>query len=207
MKHLFFVLFIFASCIITNAQSVSIAATEGGSVLFTPDGVVRTPSRIAKGIQMSGTPSMASKSRTVKPKPIYNDTAKITQCPIFDLSVEEARMVRNCLASVLQDDNPNALDLKAFNDTRSFILSNKDFKNSTKKLSIVVSSDRIDCIVNTAGNWMNRSEKEIQDQYDRGMRAINMRRKIISQIEAQETIRKVSPNNSVIRFYKNLNDQ
>lgn len=193
-------LLLFCSCTL-NAQSVSIAATEGGSVTFTPEGVVRTaPKTALKGIKAS-----APKPKTVVQ---YNDTLKLSTYPVNDLGLEEARMVRNCLASVVYDENPNLTDWKAFNDTRTFILSNKDFKSSNKKLSITVSSEKLDCILSSSGSgyWMGRNEKQVQEEYDRSMRNINMRKKIISQAEDVESKKRVSPDNSVIRRYKNDNN-
>lgn len=193
-------LLLFCSCTL-HAQSVSIAATEGGSVTFTPSGVIRTAPKVAlKGIQ-----AVAPKPKAVVQ---YNDTLKLSTYPVNDLGLEEARMVRNCLASVVYDENPNLTDWKAFNDTRTFILANKDFKSSTKKLSITVSSDKLDCILSSAGGgyWMGRNEKQIQEEYDRSMRTINMRKKIISQAEDVESKKRVSPDNSVVRRYKNDND-
>lgn len=207
MKHLLLgSLLLFCSCTL-NAQSVSIAATEGGSVTFTPEGVVRTAPKIRlKGIKVSGTPSSAPKPKTIVQ---YNDTLKLSTYPVSDLGIEEARMIRNCLASVVYDENPNLTDWKAFNDTRSFILANKDFKSSTKKLSITVSSEKLECILSSSAGgvyWMGRNEKQIQEEYDRSMRNINMRKKIIAQAEDVESKRRVKPDNSVIRRYKNDND-
>ncbi len=207
MKKLFLLFSIFVAAItIATAQSVSIAATNGGSITLTPSGVERVaPTKVVpKGIQTQ--PKLKGVGdKGVDTKPVLFDSTKISVYPIADLGIEDARIVRNCLASTAYEENANPTDWKAFNDVRSYILANKDFKNSTKKISILVSPEKLDCILSSSsgGGWYGQNEKQIQEAYDRSMRGINLKKKVIAQAETEESKKRISPDNSAIRRYKN----
>lgn len=185
--------------------SVTVAATGGGSVTFTPEGVFKTAAPTGQ------------KLKAVQPTKlkaaVAPDTVKLLTYPMNDISLDEAKMIRQTLASVAYEENPNATDWKAFLDATAFVIANKDFKNSTKKLSIVVSPSMFERIIqNTesygyAGFSGGNTMKDIQENYDKAVRSLNLRKKVIDQGESEEKKKKVSDNNSKIRQFKDRNQE
>lgn len=183
----------------TFAQgSVMIAASEGGSVTLTPTGVIKNaPTKIAP----AKTPGPLKS--TVKLKEVDLATYTFT-----DLSVDDARMIRNSLASAYYDENANATDVKAMLDVRAFIVANKDFKNSTKKLTLTVSAEKADNIFSSISyiGYMGTQE-QIQAEYNRNMSNLNLKKKIIAQADDAEKKKGVSKENSRVNRYKPSEDQ
>ncbi len=201
MKKIFSVALLFLSIVTFSQGSVMIAATDGGSVTLTPTGVIKNaPTKVAPAPAKTPGPLKG----TGKLKVADLDTYTFT-----DLSVDDARMIRNSLASVYYDENANAMDVKAMLDVRAFIVTNKDFKNSTKKLTLTVSAEKAENIFSTiqwVGNYGNTQE-QIQAEYNRNMNNLNLKKKIIAQADDAEKKKGVSKENSRVNRYKRYEDQ
>lgn len=192
---LLFALFIFSGN--TFAQgAVMIAATDGGSITLTPDGVIKNaPTKIApvkKAIPL----------KTTKPTNLATYT-------FTDLSIDDARIIRNSLASVYYDENASAADVKAMLDLRAFIVANKDFKNSTKKLTLTVTAEKAESIFSSVSwtGYMAQTQEQLQTEYNRNLNSINLRKKIIAQAEDAEKKNGVSKGNSRVNRYKPFEEQ
>lgn len=201
-RSVFLILLTMFSLTVVGQGSVTVAATKGGSVTFTPEGVFKT--------EASNSPKLKAIQGT-KLKAVLVDTIKLVSYPINDISLDEAKLIRNTLAAVAYDENPNATDWKAFMDTRTFVIANKDFKNSTKKLSIQVSDTMMERILQNSsyysGMYNGNTMKDIQENYDRAVRTVNLRKKVIDQGEAEEKKKKISETNSKIKQFKNRFDE
>lgn len=197
MKKIFSVALLFLSIASFSQGSVMLAATDGGSVTLTPTGVVRNaPTKVA---------SPASRV-PLKTSVVQNELQTYT---FNDLTIEDARVIRNSLSSVFYDENANPTDVKAILEVRAFIVANKDFKNSTKRLSITVTAERAESIfsqVQWVGN-MGATQEQIQAEYNRSLNNLNLKKKIIAQAEDAEKKRGVSKDKSRVNRYKPFEEQ
>lgn len=201
MKKFFSVALLFLSIASFSQGSVMIAATDGGSVTLTPTGVIKNaPVKVAPN--SAKTPVPLKGAGKLKEADVANYT-------FTDLSIDDARVIRNTLASAYYDENANPIDVKAMLDVRAFIVANKDFKNSTKKLTLTVSAERAETIfssISWVGN-MGSTQEQIQAEYNRNLNNLNLKKKIIAQAEDAEKRNGVSKENSRINRYKPYEDQ
>lgn len=203
MKKIFSVALLFLSIATFSQGSVMIAASDGGSVTLTPTGVIKNaPTKVVAAPASAKT--QGPLKSTVKLKEVELDTYTFT-----DLSIEDARTIRNSLSSAYYDENANATDVKAMLDVRAFIVANKDFKNSTKRLTLTVSAEKAENIF-TSVAWavqMRNTQEEIQAEYNRNMNSLNLKKKIIAQAEDAEKKRGVKKENSRVNRYKPYEEQ
>ena len=172
-KFLFSVLLTIWSICSYAQGAVSVEATEGGSITFTPSGVVRTAPKVT-------TRSVAvTKAPTKAPKTAVPDTAKVRVYKFTNLTVADARLVFNAYRGIKDDENATAKDIATFEAIRKFIVDNRDFGSSTKRLNVDVPAEKLDRIFGYS-TWHNRQELQKQ------LNLLNREEVLFNQAKAQE---------------------
>ncbi len=195
-KLLLFISIVFVAATIATAQgSVSIAATNGGSVTLTPEGVTRsTPTPIVtRGIA-------ASKPKPVVAPVIKPVEGKITTYAFTGLDVAQARMIFNAYRGVRDDESATKEDLATADALRKFIIENKDFTTSKKTIDVNVPAEKVDRVFSN-GWYHNR--KELQRQ----LQQLDVEEKLYKMAMKQETDAKIPEQDSKLRFRKDRFDQ
>lgn len=190
------IIIIAAACIAT-AQSVSIAATNGGSVTFTPEGVTRSaaPVALTKGIAATKPKAPAPATRAVK------EPGTLTAYTFTVSTVAEARMVFNAYRGSRDDENASVADLTNYDALRKYIVENKDFSSTKKTLTVVIPAEKVDRIFQNGMIYNNR--KELQRQ----LKVLETEEKLFQLATKQETDANVPEENSKLRWQKQKYEQ
>lgn len=194
MKNLFFVSVFSLLSISIFAQSVSIAATNGGSVTLTPEGVTRSTPALPKGIAAT-----TRATPTVKPKP--RSVGELTSYTFTITSVAEARMVFNAYRGTRDDENATATDIANFDAIRKYIVENRDFASTKKTLTVVLPADKIDRVFQNG--MMYNNKKELMRQ----LKQLETEEKLYNACAKQETDANVPEENSKLRWQKQKYEQ
>lgn len=198
MKNLFFVSVFSLLSISIFAQSVSIAATNGGSVTLTPEGVTRSTPALPKGIAATTRATPTAKP-AAKPKP--RSIGELTTYTFTITSVAEARMVFNAYRGTRDDENATAADVANFDAIRKYIVENKDFVSTKKTLTVVLPADKIDRVFQNGMYYNNK--KELMRQ----LRQLETEEKLYNACAKQETDANVPEENSKLRWQKQKYEQ
>lgn len=196
MKHyiLFSLLFLNIFC---SAQSVSVIATNGGSVTLSPEGVTRDTKPAA-------TRAVAKPITKKETKTKAKEIVELANYKFDSLTLFEVRHIRNNLAYIAYDENADNADDKAFDDLRKFVKANKKNENTTNTVSLTVSRKIAEQIISqleyNSFNHINFNDRqELRQEYNRLLKIIDLKEKLLRQIQTAEKNANVLPQQSIIR--------
>lgn len=205
MKKLIFCfsIIIAAACIATAQGSVSIAATNGGSVTLTPDGVTRSapPVGLTKSIASTKQKVPAAGTATKDTKATKTINGQLSTYSFTLSSVAEARLVFYVYRGVRDDENATAADLANFDAIRKFIVDIKDVAVTKKTLTVDIPSEKVDRIFQNGMTYNNRKEMMRQ------LRLLETEEKLYLMALKQETDANVPEEKSKIRYQKQKYEQ
>lgn len=185
---------------LAKSQSVSIAATNGGSVTLTPEGVTRTAAPVTTRGIASVTPKAPTPSPKAVSKAAKNPDGQLINYSFTISSTAEARMIFNCYRGMRDDENASAADLANYDALRKYIVDTKDLASTKKTLTIDIPADRVDRIFYSGGYW---NKKELQRQ----LKVLEVEEKLFQMASKQETDANVPEEKSKLRWQKQKYEQ
>lgn len=199
MKTLFLFIFLQVSAF---SQTVLVEAAQGGSVTFTPSGVVRTePKNLTQKVgQKASTPTV--KSVVMVPKDANNnipqvfiskppDTVKIKKYMLSTLNTREARMVFQGFLGVNDREDASSIEIVTHKKIKDFLMANKGNPNAT--IDLEMERSQLERFFNSRGFY--ESKEELQKK----IREIESMERLIKQIDAQELVKGISVENSILK--------
>jgi hypothetical protein len=191
MRNLLLALMCFAFIGASGQGSVTIAATNGGAIELTPEGIVKHEPNmmLLRGIN----------SEKKEIAPAIPDVVKEMKLKLNILDIEEARQIRNTLAYVIYQDNPDSVDYKALIRTIKYIDDYKNLSERDKGFGIIITEKSAERIM---GNTMFEVDM-YKDQLERAKITEKLAKQMFKEVRKEEAVLEIKEEKRISKRFEN----